>query len=130
MKWKYITAWIPGLPIAIVNGIIRQFGFRSFLDELPAHQLSVVTFIILFGIYVWLIMPWLKLNSTAEAIRVGLVWLGITMAFEFIFGHFVMGHAWETLLHDYNVLAGRLWVVVLAWTTFSPVILYRLRNPN
>ncbi len=130
MKWKYFFAWLPGVPIAIVNGTIRQFIYRSYMDELPAHQLSVVSFILLFGIYVWYIIPWLKLSSAAEATRIGLFWLGVTIAFEFIFGHFVMGHPWSKLLYDYNIIEGRLWVVVLAWTTIAPLVLYRIHNSN
>jgi hypothetical protein len=130
MKWKYVVAWLPGVLIAIANGIIRQFVYRAYLDELPAHQVSVVSFIVLFGLYVWFIIPWLRLTTAVEAIRVGLVWFGLTVLFEFVFGHFVMGHPWSALLHDYNVLEGRLWVVVLLWTTIAPLVVYRLRTRN
>ena len=121
-------SWLPGIVIAIGNGSLRQFVYNLFFDELEAHQLSVISFIIFFGIYVWLILPWLKLSSTAEAIRVGVFWLTITIVFEFIFGHFIMGHPWEKLLHDYNFLDGRLWVIVLLWTTISPYLLFRLKS--
>lgn len=49
----------------------------------------------------------------------------MTVVFEFGFGHYVMGHSWEMLLHDYNVLEGRLWVVVLAAVWAGPVLLQR-----
>jgi hypothetical protein len=127
MKWKYFWTWLPGVPIAITNGSIRQFIFQIYLNDLHAHQLSVLTFILLFGLYVWLILPVLKLNSTSEAFRVGLFWLVATVIFEFIFGHFVMGHPWSKLFHDYNFLEGRLWIVVLIWITLSPFVCYRLR---
>ncbi|HUX93413.1 MAG TPA: hypothetical protein VMV36_06355, partial [Ignavibacteriaceae bacterium] len=58
----------------------------------------------------------------------GVFWLTITIVFEFIFGHFIMGHPWEKLLHDYNFLDGRLWVIVLLWTTISPYLLFRLKS--
>ncbi|MHB8851996.1 MAG: hypothetical protein ACYC6P_01405 [Ignavibacteriaceae bacterium] len=66
MKWKYFLAWLPGIIIAIGNGSLRQFVFRLYLGELEAHQLSALSFITFFGIYVWLILPWLKLSSTAQ----------------------------------------------------------------
>ena len=128
MKWKYLLTRIPGVPIAIANGSIRQFIYQVYFDELPAHQLSVLSFIPLFGLYVWFIIPWLKLNSTVEAIHVGVFWLAITVIFEFIFGHFVMGHPWTKLFHDYNFLEGRIWVVVLIWITISPLVLRKLKN--
>jgi hypothetical protein len=128
VKWKYLLTWIPGVPIAIANGSIRQFIYQVYFDELTAHQLSVLSFIPLFGLYVWFIIPWLKLNSTVEAIHVGVFWLAITVIFEFIFGHFVMGHPWTKLFHDYNFLEGRIWVVVLIWITISPLVLRKLKN--
>ena len=33
---------------------------------------------------------------------------------------------WRALLHDYDLLAGRLWVLVLAWLALSPYVFYRL----
>ncbi|MEW6447103.1 MAG: hypothetical protein AB1426_03305, partial [Bacillota bacterium] len=57
---------------------------------------------------------------------IGLIWLVLTVAFEFGFGHFVMGHSWSRLLHDYNLLKGRLWVLVLLWVAIAPYVFYRL----
>lgn len=56
MNWKFFVSWAPGIPIAIANGILRDYGYRQFLPELPAHQLSAASFMVLFGIYVWFIL--------------------------------------------------------------------------
>jgi hypothetical protein len=128
LSWKYLLSWIPGIPLAIVNGLLRESVYRRFLTELSAQQVSALSFIVLFGIYVWLIDRWLRLSSSKEALRVGLTWLALTVAFEFLFGHYVMGQPWERLGHDYNLLAGRLWVLVLVWITLSPLALYLLRD--
>ena len=128
MNWKFFVSWVPGIPIAIANGILREFWFQRFLPELTSHQLSTASFIMLFGIYVWFILKWLKLNSAKEALRLGLTWFALTVTFEFLFGHFVMGHTWATLLGDYNLLAGRLWVLVLLWIASAPGIFYRIQQ--
>ncbi len=70
----------------------------------------------------------MKLNSTKEALRLGLTWFILTVAFEFLFEHFVMGHPWATLLSDYNLFAGRLWVLVLLWIATAPAIFYRVQR--
>jgi len=106
--WKYILAWIPLVFIAIANGLLRENLVALHLKELPAHQVSTVTGIILFGIYIWFILKAWAPNSTREALYVGLIWLGLTITFEFLFGHFVVGHSWSRLLQDYNIFAGRL----------------------
>jgi len=127
MSWRYFLAWLPGIPIAILNGSIRQFVFSAYMNELAAHQLSVVTFLLLFGLYVWFVIPWLKLSNIKQAWLCGIIWLVLTIIFEFVFGHWVMGHSWEKLLHDYNLFAGRLWIIVLLWISISPRFIYQLR---
>ena len=128
MKWRFFLAWLLAIPIAIVNGAIREFGYRRFLAELPAHQLSAVSFILFFGLYVWLISQWLKMGSAREALRIGILWLILTIMFEFVFGHFVMGHAWKILLHDYDIVAGRVWILVLIWIAVAPLAVFHLRE--
>jgi len=128
IKWKYLISWLPGIPIAIANGSIRQFIYMAYVSEHTAHQLSVISFIILFGIYVWFIIPLLRLDSLRESFFAGLYWFCFTVIFEFIFGHYVMGHPWSALFHDYNILAGRLWIAVLIWTIAAPPVMYHYRN--
>lgn len=126
MITKYMLAWL-GLPvIGIINGMIREFVYRDALGDLTAHQVSTVTGILLFGLYIWLLSRRWPLTSAREAITVGLLWLTLTIGFEFIFGHYVMGNSWERLLADYNLLAGHLWVLVLAWIASAPYVFYRL----
>ena len=128
MNWKTFVSWIPGIPIAIFNGILRESWYTQFLNELHAHQLSALSFMLLFGIYVWLILDWLKLSSSKEALLLGLLWVVLTVAFEFLFGHFVMGNEWSTLLHDYNLIAGRVWVMVLVWIAIAPIMIFGLKG--
>jgi hypothetical protein len=56
MKCNYFLSWLPGIPIAIIDGIVREYFNRQFLPELPAHHLSAVSFILLFGAYVWFVL--------------------------------------------------------------------------
>jgi len=128
MLLKYFFLWLPMIVIAIINGVIRQGFYLTFLDELSAHQLSVLSGIIFFSIYIWFITGKWKLNSYKQTMLIGFMWLIMTILFEFVFGHYVMGHSWDKLFHDYNFLAGRLWVIVLLWITISPTIFYHLRK--
>ena len=62
-----------------------------------------------------------------RALAVGVVWLAMTMCFEFLFGHYVAGHSWSQLLQDYNICAGRVWALLLIWVTVAPYVFYRLQ---
>jgi len=116
------------MAIAIVNGVLRESWYGKRLSELAAHQVSTLTAVILFGVYIWFILRIWPPTSAVQAIAVGLLWLAMTIAFEFVFGHYVAGHTWERLLHDYNLLAGRIWLLVLVWVAVAPYLCFRVRR--
>jgi len=127
MIGKYMIGWLLLVVIAILNGILRQVGYSKLVGELTAHQISTLTGIILMGLYIWWLTGFWKIESSGQAVAIGLIWLGMTVVFEFVFGHYVMGHPWKKLFHDYNLLEGRVWVFVLIWTTIAPLLFYKLR---
>ena len=126
--WKYVLAWVPMIPIAIGNGVLRQTWYAKHVGALTAHQISTVTAIVLFGIYIWFVIHALRPASGRQAVLVGATWVVLTIAFEHLFGHYVAGHSWESLLDDYDLLAGRLWVLVLAWLAIAPVLFNGLQG--
>ena len=127
MILKYSLAWIPMVFIAILNGAFREIVLAKMLSELRAHQLSCLTGIFLFGAYTWLISLKWPLESGGQAVAAGLIWLILTVAFEFTFGHYVAHHSWVRLFQDYNIFAGRLWVLVLFAVAFLPAIVFTFR---
>lgn len=124
----YILLWLPMIPIAIVNAVLREAVYGPYMSELRAHQVSTLTALLLFGVYVLLVSARWPFRSTRQSLLIGLIWLVLTVAFEFLFGHYVMGNPWERLLADYNLAAGRLWILVLVWIFFLPYFAYRIRG--
>jgi hypothetical protein len=59
---------------------------------------------------------------------VGIAWLLLTVAFEFLAGHYLFHNPWARLLEDYNVFRGRIWVLVLLTTLVALRICADLRN--
>jgi len=53
-------------------------------------------------------------------IALGIGWAAATVLFEFGFGHWVAGHPWSRLVADYDLLAGRIWVLVLLTLLIGP----------
>ena len=52
----------------------------------------------------------------------------MTVAFEFLTGHYVFRTPWAKLVADYNLFSGRIWLLVLATSAFAPLIMARARN--
>jgi hypothetical protein len=126
--WKYLAAWFVMLLVAVANGAVRDITYGLYVDELTAHQISTATGILLLGLVIWLCSAILPVASGREAITLGLFWAALTVAFEFLFFHFVGGHSWAELLASYNVLQGRVWVFVVLWVAIAPWIFFRLRG--
>lgn len=125
---KYLLAWVPLVLIAIANGALRQGWYGKDLGELQAHQISTGIGVLLFAVYIWGLLRIWRPASAGQALRIGLLWLGLTVAFEFLAFHYLAGIPWSRLLHDYNIFAGRVWGVILVWVATAPSVFYRLQG--
>jgi hypothetical protein len=128
MTFRYLLAWLPMIVIGIGNGFLRELTYGRDLSQLGAHQVSTVIALLFFGLYIWGVARLWRFRSARQALAVGLVWLLLTVAFEFGFGHWIAGHSWHRLLHDYDLSAGRLWVMIPIWIAIAPWIFYRLHG--
>ena len=113
--------------IAFANATLRELVFIKQYTEFRAHQLSTITLIILCAIYVWFVFPQLKIQNTRQALLVGLAWMLLTVVFEFSLGR-LTNKSWAYLFRDYNLLAGRIWLVFLVCLLFLPYVFYVLRS--
>ena len=116
------AVWLLLLIGAIVNGGVRQAFLVASLGESRAHVVSTLLLCsLIFGIG-WVASGWLDLRSAGEAWLVGVGWLLLTIAFEFLAGHFLFGTPWPTLLADYDLSRGRIWILVLIVTALTPPV--------
>lgn len=125
---RYVLAWIPMLVIAAANGAFRQATFAEVMPDLCAHQLSTLIGSVLIGLFTWFVVRTWPPASSRQAVHIGLVWLLLTVAFEFFMGLVLAGLPLSKVLHDYNLLAGRVWVLFLAWLVLAPLVVFRLRR--
>ena len=128
--YKHLLWWFALPFLAIFNATLRELIYKKPLGDLAAHQISTATGIIFFAIVFYLIFKRWKIESVQHAIIIGLVWLVLTIIFEFGFGHYVMGSPWEKLLHDYNLAEGRVWGLFLVWITIAPYTFYKIFNKH
>ena len=67
-------------------------------------------------------------HTRRELVAIGGLWMTLTVGFEFGFGHYVMGHSWPHLLADYDLLDGRLWVLIPGFLLLGPLLFGRSRG--
>ena len=126
MIFKYTAAWLLMMLLAILNGAFREAFLTERFGELRAHQLSTLTLFLLLSVFVWILVRIWAPESSGQAWRIGFIWLVMTLAFEFGFGHFLAGKPWSELLKDYEVMSGRIWVLIPAWVVVAPYLFYRI----
>lgn len=124
ITWHHIAAWFLMLLVSIANGAARDFVYGQRMSKLAAHQLSSAIGIVLLGAVIWAFERAYPPSSGKHAIGIGLFWMVLTIAFEFLFFHFIGGHSWSALLANYNILAGRVWVLVLLWIAIAPYVFF------
>lgn len=124
MLIEYALLWLPMVFIAIFNGVIREKVYGPHLSERSAHQLSSLIGVSLFVVYTYVVEGFWPLPSAEAALQAGALWLVLTVIFEFGMVCFLMKRPLKDALADYNLLAGRVWVLVLAAVFLLPWAVY------
>jgi hypothetical protein len=117
---RALPAWLVIAAGMFVNGAVREFTYQPLVGFELGHAISCLTGSAIVFWVAWLFVtrhPWV---SISQWIGVGVLWVALTVAFEFGVGHYIGGTSWEILLVDYNLLEGRLWVLVLLSALVAP----------
>jgi hypothetical protein len=114
--------WLVLLAVMMVNGTFRVLVLQPRLGEDAARQAACLTGILLILGTAAPLRPWLGPLGSAGLLAVGFSWLVLTVAFEFLFGHYVAHASWAALAAEYDVSRGRLWPLVLLTVLVAPSI--------
>jgi hypothetical protein len=118
-----LIPWFVLLFLGILNGLARDYLYKNKIGELRAHQLSSFIFAVLILFITYIFLKIVPVTYSIEDLEfLGLLWVFLTIGFEFIFGHFIMKNSWKELLNDYNVLNGRIWIMVLLVLLSAPYL--------
>lgn len=124
-----LVMWLVLAILAIANGALREFAIKQFIADPWANHISVATGIIIIFLATYFFFRFFKtIFRLSDAVIIGICWVILTVAFEFLFGHYVMDKSWEQLLQQYNLASGNLWVIVLIAVGLSPWAAYKLNR--
>ena len=125
---RAVVVWFAILAIAFMNGGVREVWLVPRLGDAIGHVLSTLTLCGAILVVSWFSMQWVGVTTRRDAIRIGLLWVASTLTFEFLAGHYLFGTPWRQLLADYDILAGRIWILVLLATVCAPVLALHARR--
>lgn len=130
-----IGIWLIFAVITVFFGAFREVVFipaTGLNGNLARALLLPLAFLYIIGItYIFLKNTKTSFGS-GDLIRIGILWLVLTILFEFSFGGLVMEHPIEKLLADYNILEGKTWGLFLICLLIAPYIVnkYLLNKKN
>ena len=122
----WLKGWLGVLAMAIANGALRNAVTQPLWGEEVARRSATVLLLVAMAFYVWWFERRHPLPSARRAWQVGVAWSAMTLTFEFGLG-LATGLSWSTMLADYDLTAGRIWVFVPLFTAVAPAFARNLR---
>jgi len=128
LSLKAAILWFIIALFAIANGIFRESFLEPYLGDTLALPLSGITLSMMIVTITFFSFRLIQNHSSSTYLYIGLQWVIMTLIFEFIFGHFVMGISWQELLQVFNIFEGNLFILALLISLFSPLLVSRVRK--
>jgi hypothetical protein len=125
---KALAVWLLLAAMAVMNGILRDLILAPLLGAQPALPLSGVILAMLIFTVTFLVIPFFGRLKNSTSIMIGLLWVGITLLFEFSFGHYSAGKSWREIARVFNLTNGDLFSLALLVTAVSPWLAAKLRQ--
>ena len=125
---RAIAVWLVLIGAEILHGIARGVFLVPQVGEFRSSQIGVFTGSIIILAIALAFVRWIGASRTTDLLAVGVLWLGLTLGFEILFGRFVVGASWERLAADYNVLEGGLLPFGMLVLMLSPLIAWKVRR--
>jgi hypothetical protein len=116
-----LSLWLLLLVVAVIAGAFRESLLTPRFGGQVAHVVGTLVVAAIMAVIIALYIRRGPPRSLKQRWMLGVFWLALTVSFEFLFGHYVAGRPWEVLLADYNLLQGRIWVLILAVLLLTPV---------
>jgi hypothetical protein len=129
MALRASLLWLLLLAIAVLAGGLRNALLVPRVGEQQGHVIGTLVVVAVFAATIGLAVPWIDPHlRRGNLLGVGVAWAAATGAFEFVFGRFVIGHPWRRLVADYDLAAGRLWILVLLALVVTPPLAAWIRS--
>ncbi len=127
---RSLLIWLVLIGAEIIHGLLRAILLVPMIGEFRSNQIGVFAGSGIILVIAFLAIHWIGATQRLELLRVGTVWLVLTVVFEVVFGRFVLGLSWERIAADYNLLQGGLMPVGLLVLFVSPLMASKLQKPG
>jgi len=123
---KSLLIWLCITPLAVLNGIFRETVLIPALGAF-AHPVSGILLTLCIFTVAYLLIPRLGKADKPTYVKMGLLWIVATLIFEILVG-IVENTSPAEMLEEYNIFSGNLWLLIVIFVGFVPVITAKRRK--
>jgi len=125
-----IRVWLMEILVSGFNFfVLMNLVYEPRWGVLVAHQIGMTTRIIYIFIFAYFLLYYFELYETKDLVHVGILWLGLTLLFEWG-GSLAIGRSVDEILIGWNIFAGYMWPYVLLTYLSSNLIIGTLLHPE
>lgn len=121
---KAIWMWVGFVVLAVLNGILRDTLYKPQWGPVWGYIAGTLILLVVIAIAMYAFLRRNRASLTRpRLVLLGVLWLLLSLFFEFAVSHWVMEEAWNAILTHYNVMEGQLRVLVRLLELAGPIVL-------
>ena len=128
MILRAFLVWLVIAAAEVLQGMLRVRFLNRRLGDRRARQVGVFSGSGIILAIAWFALPWIGARTVAELLGVGLLWLGLMLAFDLAFGRLVFRMSWQRIAADFNIQRGGLLGIGMFILFAAPLLVARLRG--
>lgn len=125
---RAFLVWLMIMFAESVHGALRTFFLAPAVGDLRARQISFFSGTLLILLITCFFIRWIRAATMKSLFFVGLMWMVLTVLFEFCLGHLILGYSWKRMFEDYDITRGGLMAFGLLFMIVAPLLAARLRG--
>jgi len=123
---KSMPIWLLMLPLAILNGGFRDYVTTPLIGDFARPLSGIILCLLIFAVSLWLV-PRVGRGKCGTYIKMGVIWLILTVLFEFGMG-FAIGETYYEMLRAYDITSGNLWLIVVIFIGITPYLIAKIKK--
>ena len=124
---KSVLIWLAIIPLAVLNGFLREEVIVPLIGLKYALPVSGMALCLLIFLVTLTFLPRIGKGNGKTYRNIGIVWVILTVVFEFAMGLFA-GYTFGELLNAYDITTGNLWLLVVVFTGAAPWLVAKLKR--